>query len=346
MRTLRNEAEEGLASKGISLELFPSYCAQLEKELRLITKFKLGKQFELAITLQRWADKKGINTGYGRGIFCSSLVAYCTGISEIDPIKHGLESELFLNRLRVKKPLPLHFDVAQNREAETLEFIKDNLKYCKVEKGSFKHCHNVRVDESIHSIQVIGLESLERIVPDLDVNDKKIYAFLRSMQNPKGIFYLEAPKLWDYVNRMQVRNFNELIGMCARVWPKPILAGLTEDFVERKDNLILYNEDIIKVIMQQTGMKYWHSVAALLYVQHKRVHEEHKEAFNELKEEFKDKEVFKYVAHCAPYTKQKAFHVGMSYLTCANIAHKMAVHSERYEATDNMDMARMFFLEH
>ena len=61
--------------------------------------------------LIRFARKKSIRTGAGRGSAAGSIVSYCLGITGIDPIRYGLIFERFLNKGRKSLPdIDMDFD--------------------------------------------------------------------------------------------------------------------------------------------------------------------------------------------------------------------------------------------
>jgi len=57
------------------------------------------------------ARKMGVSVGPGRGSAAGSVVAYCTGITNVDPIKYDLLFERFLNPDRISMPdIDIDFD--------------------------------------------------------------------------------------------------------------------------------------------------------------------------------------------------------------------------------------------
>ena len=66
--------------------------------------------------------KNGIPVGPGRGSGAGSLVAYALGITNIDPIKHELLFERFLNPERVSMP-DFDIDFCTNRRDEVIDYV-------------------------------------------------------------------------------------------------------------------------------------------------------------------------------------------------------------------------------
>ncbi len=73
------------------------YAFRLEYELRIIRDMRLSPLFLIVWDYVRYARGRGIPVGPGRGASPSSLVAYALKITGVDPVRHGLIFERFLN---------------------------------------------------------------------------------------------------------------------------------------------------------------------------------------------------------------------------------------------------------
>ncbi|HEX6547686.1 MAG TPA: DNA polymerase III subunit alpha [Candidatus Dormibacteraeota bacterium] len=84
----------------------PSTAARqrLEEELEVIRVTGYSSYFLIVWDFYNFARQHGIMTGPGRGSAAGSLVSYCLGITNLDPIEHGLIFERFLNKDRVSMP--------------------------------------------------------------------------------------------------------------------------------------------------------------------------------------------------------------------------------------------------
>lgn len=78
--------------------------SRLEYELSVIEKMGYVDYFLIVWDFIRFAREHGIMVGPGRGSAAGSLVAYCLGITRLDPIKYNLLFERFLNSERVSMP--------------------------------------------------------------------------------------------------------------------------------------------------------------------------------------------------------------------------------------------------
>lgn len=84
------------------------YQARLELELGVIVKMGFSGYFLIVADFIDWAKNNGVPVGPGRGSGAGSLVAWCLGVTALDPIQYDLLFERFLNPERVSLP---DFDV-------------------------------------------------------------------------------------------------------------------------------------------------------------------------------------------------------------------------------------------
>jgi DNA polymerase-3 subunit alpha len=80
------------------------YRERLETELGVICRMGFEGYFLIVADFIAWARDNAIPVGPGRGSGAGSLVAYCLGITDLDPIEHDLLFERFLNPERVSMP--------------------------------------------------------------------------------------------------------------------------------------------------------------------------------------------------------------------------------------------------
>ncbi|NPA37960.1 MAG: DNA polymerase III subunit alpha [Chlorobi bacterium] len=78
-----------------------------------------------------WAKNNGVLVGPGRGSAAGSAVAYCTGITNIDPIKHDLLFERFLNPDRISMP-DIDIDFDDDGRQDVLDYVTEKYGKDKV----------------------------------------------------------------------------------------------------------------------------------------------------------------------------------------------------------------------
>jgi DNA polymerase-3 subunit alpha len=71
-----------------------------------------------------WAKNNGIRVGPGRGSAAGSLVSYALGITDLDPIEHGLVFERFLNPERVSMP-DIDIDFDERRRGDVIRYVTE-----------------------------------------------------------------------------------------------------------------------------------------------------------------------------------------------------------------------------
>jgi DNA polymerase-3 subunit alpha len=117
---LRKESERGLLLR-LGGEIPPNYYERLQYELDVMVKMGFPGYFLVVADLVGHAKNEGIRVGPGRGSAAGSLVSYALGITALDPIKHGLLFERFLNPERISMPdIDLDFD--ERRRSEMIRY--------------------------------------------------------------------------------------------------------------------------------------------------------------------------------------------------------------------------------
>ncbi len=119
---LSSICEEGL--KNIYREITPELNNRLEYELSIIKEMGFSGYFLITADFVSFAKKNHIPVGPGRGSAAGSLVSYVLGITTIDPMKHSLLFERFLNSERVSLP-DIDIDFCYERRGEVIQYIKD-----------------------------------------------------------------------------------------------------------------------------------------------------------------------------------------------------------------------------
>ncbi len=96
---------------------------RMESELAVIKDQGFVEYFLIVWDYINFSMKNDIPVGPGRGSGAGSLVAYCTGITRVDPIKYHLLFERFINKERVSMP-DFDIDFCMDRRGEVVEYTK------------------------------------------------------------------------------------------------------------------------------------------------------------------------------------------------------------------------------
>ncbi len=97
---------------------------RLKYEISVIEKTGFAGYFLIVQDFVNWAKHNRIIVGPGRGSAGGSLVAYLTNITNVDPLKHNLLFERFLNPERISMP-DIDLDFADRRRDEVIKYVAE-----------------------------------------------------------------------------------------------------------------------------------------------------------------------------------------------------------------------------
>ncbi len=99
------------------------YRERLDFELDVIVRMGFAGYFLIVADFIQWAKRQGIPVGPGRGSGAGSVVAWALSITDLDPLRHGLLFERFLNPERVSMP-DFDIDFCQDRRDEVIRYVQ------------------------------------------------------------------------------------------------------------------------------------------------------------------------------------------------------------------------------
>jgi len=188
---LRKLANDGMRAR-LGGDLPTEYQERLDYELDTMIKMGFPGYFLVVADLCEHAREVGIRVGPGRGSAAGSLVSYALGITQLDPIRHGLLFERFLNPERISMPdIDLDFD--ERRRSEMIAYATE--KYGEDRVAQIITYSNIKSKQALKdSTRVLGYpyalgERLTKALPPT-VMGKDIT--LSGIFNPKDDRYGEA----------------------------------------------------------------------------------------------------------------------------------------------------------
>ena len=98
--------------------------ARADFEVGVIVQMGFPGYFLVVADFINWAKENGIRVGPGRGSGAGSMVAYAMRITDLDPLRHGLIFERFLNPDRVSMP-DFDVDFDERRRGEVIRYVTD-----------------------------------------------------------------------------------------------------------------------------------------------------------------------------------------------------------------------------
>ena len=126
---LRHLTYEGARKRYI--ELTPEIEERVNHELNIIKTMGFAGYFLITADLINAGKNLGVMIGPGRGSAAGSVVAYCTGITNIDPIKYNLLFERFLNPERISMP-DIDTDFDDEGRQRVIDYVVEKYGYNKV----------------------------------------------------------------------------------------------------------------------------------------------------------------------------------------------------------------------
>ncbi|MEW1983992.1 DNA polymerase III subunit alpha [Pseudarthrobacter oxydans] len=214
--------------------------AQADYELGVITSMGFPGYFLVVADFINWAKNNGIRVGPGRGSGAGSMVAYAMRITDLDPLRHSLIFERFLNPDRVSMP-DFDVDFDDRRRSEVIDYV--TRKYGDERVAMIVTYGTIKTKQALKdSSRVLGYpfsmgEQLTKALPPA-VMAKDIP--LADIQNPEAKRYGEAG------------DFRQLISTdpeAAKVFETALgIEGLKRQWGVHAAGVIMSSDPIIDVI--------------------------------------------------------------------------------------------------
>lgn len=161
----RHVSREGLERRFTELEAIGApvdrhaYFARLELELDVIVKMKFPGYFLIVWDFIRYAKENGIPVGPGRGSGAGSIVAYALRITDLDPIRHDLLFERFLNPERVSMP-DFDIDFCMDKRPQVIEYVTQ--KYGQTSVGQIATFSELKAKSVLKDVgRTMGISPVE-----------------------------------------------------------------------------------------------------------------------------------------------------------------------------------------
>ncbi|MFW6298793.1 MAG: PHP domain-containing protein, partial [Bacillota bacterium] len=168
---------EALASKGLERRIDgkrlnkDKYNKRLKKELKIINDLGYDDYFLIVWDVVRYAKQAGILVGPGRGSAPGSLVAYALGITSLDPLRHGLLFERFLNKARLNMP-DIDIDFPDDKRDAVIQYTQQKYgsRYVSLicTFGTFLKRSSIRDTARVFDIQKPMIDEMVRSLKRYD----------------------------------------------------------------------------------------------------------------------------------------------------------------------------------
>lgn len=166
---------------------------QADYECGVICQMQFCGYFLVVADYIQWAKDHGIMVGPGRGSAAGAMVAYSMGITELDPLKHGLIFERFLNPERVSLP-DIDVDFDPEGRARVIEYCGEKYGTDKVAQcviyGTIKTKQALKDSARIMGYEFSVGEKVTKALPPAATGGKDIS--LHDIFDPSAKRYAEA----------------------------------------------------------------------------------------------------------------------------------------------------------
>ena len=167
-KELKNISLEGLTARGLSDN--KEYLDRLDEELEIIKNKKFAPYFLVVQSMIAWAKKEGIMVGPGRGSAAGSLVCYALGITDVDPIKHGLLFFRFINPDRNDFP-DIDTDIQDTRRDEVKDYLVRQYRHV-ASIATFLQFRGKGVVRDVSRVLNIPLSDVNKVLKYVDTWDE------------------------------------------------------------------------------------------------------------------------------------------------------------------------------
>ena len=150
-------------------EIDDTVMERIDFELETIKKMGFPGYFLIVQDFINEARKMGVSVGPGRGSAAGSVVAYCTGITDIDPVKYNLLFERFLNPDRISMP-DIDIDFDEDGRDQVLRWVVDKYGIERVAHiitfGTMAAKMAIRDVARIQKLPLSDADRLAKLVPE------------------------------------------------------------------------------------------------------------------------------------------------------------------------------------
>ena len=153
-------------------EITPEIQERLDFELETIARTGYPGYFLIVQDFCKAAREMNVSVGPGRGSAAGSVVAYCTGITNVDPIKYNLLFERFLNPERVSMP-DIDIDFDDEGRGRVIDWVIQKYGANQVAQiityGTMAAKSSIRDTARVLDLPLPDADRLAKLIPDISL---------------------------------------------------------------------------------------------------------------------------------------------------------------------------------
>ncbi|RLD64165.1 MAG: DNA polymerase III subunit alpha, partial [Bacteroidetes bacterium] len=180
---------------------------RIDFELSTIKRMGFPGYFLIVWDFIRAARELGVIVGPGRGSAAGSVVAYCTKITQIDPLKYDLLFERFLNPDRISMP-DIDIDFDDDGREKILKWVVDKYGYNRVSHiitfGTMAAKMAIRDVARVQKLPLSESDKLAKLVPDTPkITLKKAYKEVPELDKARNSDNEEIASTLKYAEELE-----------------------------------------------------------------------------------------------------------------------------------------------
>lgn len=189
----------GAKERGVDLSL-PEYKARLERELGLIKEKDYEDYFLIVADMVRYA-KRHMLVGPSRGSSAGSLVCYLVGITEVDPLQHGLLFERFIDINR--KDLPdIDIDFPDSKRQIVVNYMR--------QKYGIENVAHIGTVSRFKPKSAIGEFAKQLLIPEEETQEVKDAIIERSTGDARSAQCIEDTLASTDVGKSFIQKYPQM----------------------------------------------------------------------------------------------------------------------------------------
>ena len=264
--------------KRFSGNVSKEYNERLDMELNVIKKMGFVDYFLIVYDYVKFAKTHDILVGPGRGSAAGSLVSFCLGITNVDPIKYDLLFERFLNPERITMP-DIDIDFEYTKRDQVIEYVKKRYGEHNVANimtfGTLGARQVIRDVGKVFKVKTELIDKLSNLIDPRyslkdNLNNKLVKEFVDNNKDIQKVYQvgykLEGIKRHISTHAAGVVissiELDQVIPICKN--GEEFLTGCTMEYLEelgllKMDFLALRNltiiQNVLELIEKETGKK-------------------------------------------------------------------------------------------
>ncbi len=163
---LRDLAWKGLQDRFEGKDIPQEYTERLNRELQVIADKTYSSYFLIVNDFVQYARSKSIpNAPRGSGV--ATLLGYCLGIADVDPMRYGLLFERFTDPERHEAP-DLDIDICQEGRSKIIQYVREKYGHVAqiITYGTLKARAAIRDVGRVLDIPLSEVNSIAKLIPE------------------------------------------------------------------------------------------------------------------------------------------------------------------------------------